>query len=65
MFKVVAVIFNVVPTTVLETFVPTVTAALAAVESAVCNPTPLKVLNNRTSDMVNAYPDALQFLVVM
>ena len=51
-FTVVAVILIVVPTTVLETFVPIVTVELRAVASGVLIPTPLNVLNVLKSEMV-------------
>lgn len=54
---VVAVMLKLVPTTVLDTEVPIVVVEFKACTSGVSIPTPLKLFNNLTSEIVNVYPD--------
>ena len=56
-FMVVAVILKLVPITVLDTDVPIVEVEFNACTSGVSTPTPLKLFNSLTSDIVNVYPD--------
>jgi hypothetical protein len=55
---VVAVIFTVVPITVLLTLVPIVVVELSEVASGVLIPTPLNAEVVLTSPIVNTYPEA-------